>query len=131
MRTPSERPDTNGAAEAARLAAKLTATSPATTWLSRAGGMMTARNMPKSETLSACTTKLGRTLPTIMPRAAPPAHPIRGRTMVPRARAGRTSPLWAMFTAKISSVLSKAMSARIQSGVSLENRCDRTHPISR
>ena len=44
-------------------------------WFFRAGGMMIAKNMPYSATLSALTTRSGSALPAIMPSAVPTAHP--------------------------------------------------------
>ena len=63
-----------GKSTAAKLAAKLMMTSTRIIRSFLAGGMITARNMPKRATLRALTRRTGIRLPTSMPSAVPIAH---------------------------------------------------------
>ena len=60
MRVPSDKPDMNGTYADTKLSIKHTATMPAITMLLRDGGIITARNIPKSATLNALTILNGR-----------------------------------------------------------------------
>ena len=83
VRLPSERLRTPGRYRHRKLSPKLTATSPATTRLFLAGGMMMAKNIPYSATLRALTARSGRALPARMPRAVPQAQAGAASRMAP------------------------------------------------
>ena len=75
VRIPSESAFTTGSTANSPLSAKLTSTHRSTARFFRAGGTMMARNMPNSATDSALTTRAGRMLPAVTPRAVPSAQP--------------------------------------------------------
>ena len=75
VRVPEESSESSGREPAAKLSRKLAATRPQTTRLSRAAGMMTQRNMPKSATESALTRRSERRFPAMTPSAVPTAQP--------------------------------------------------------
>ena len=74
VRVPSLMALTPGRTLHRKLAAKLMPTNAATTRFCRAGGIMIAKNIPYSATLSALTMRSGSALPARMPSAVPPAH---------------------------------------------------------
>ena len=83
VRVPSDRVLIHGRTEQAKLAAKDRATRTATTLFFRAGGMITARNIPKRATLKALTTRSGKMLPAMMPRDVPMDQPGIAMSMAP------------------------------------------------
>ena len=80
---PSEREAMPGRQPQAKLRAKLSITSTATTLFFRAGGMIMARNMPYRATLRALTTRTGSRLPAMMPSAVPMAQAGAASAMAP------------------------------------------------
>ena len=83
MRMPDETAANRGRRLTAKLAAMLASTTPSTTRLCRAGGMMMARNMPYNPTERALTSRAGSTLPITTPRPVPMAQPGMATVMAP------------------------------------------------
>ena len=74
VRVPPDNAEMPGRYSQVKLSTKLMTTSAATMRFLRAGGMMIAKNIPYSATLSALTTRSGSALPAIMPSAVPMAQ---------------------------------------------------------
>jgi hypothetical protein len=74
VRVPSDSRETRGRRLKAKLATKHTGISPAMILFFRAGGTMTARNMPNRATLRALTARAGISSPATQPRAVPSAQ---------------------------------------------------------
>ena len=80
---PSDKSDRTGSLAKQKLHIKLTATKPAITLFSLAGGIIMAINIPNKATLRAATTLPGKIFHAITPMAVPIDHPGIARTIAP------------------------------------------------